>query len=279
MTQLVPQMTDHVAQVLLHLEQKLSVTEEDVDVCILLTTLSALRRDIIERDLLSENNSDVQMGNLTKDLDNIDGQREESTAPVSVSSKNLLESCDRVLLSLTFSIVGRLSRTSTRDLLTILSVLVCDRFQCDELVRAIDACVQDRAKILNAERRAASTISSATSVLRSLIEAGSNESEDLSSFSSMNDAPSLLDHGSLESTVAALDELYHVLCNDPRVSRKPCLDVTELEISWSRELLEQYNRLDFKSGSLQSSLDQKRRRQMAKRALSRLLPVPSQKHP
>lgn len=263
---------DQVAQILRHLEQRLNVTEEGLNVCILLTTLASLRRDIVEGDLFIENDLENQIGNMTKPLDALGGVVEEfTTLASSVSPNTLLELCDRVLLSLTVSIAGTLPRTSTSDLLKILSVIIRDRLQCDELVRAIGACVEDRAKDIDTERRAPSTISAASSTLRSLLQTYNSDSEE----------SSLLGTERLESTVAALDELHRAVGNDPRVSRKPGLDAIELELCWARELIEQYNRLDFKSGSssLQSGLDQNRRRKLAKRALSRLLPVPSQKLP
>lgn len=275
-TQLALQMTDQVTQVLLHLERKVSVTEEELNASALLETLATLRRAIVEESSVTRIDSEDQSGNITKSLDEQEADPEGSVPYVSVTQENLLEICDRVLISFAVSIADRLPTISTRDIHEILSVLIHTPLQSDALVTAIEACIQDRAKTIDTDRRAPNTISSASNALRSLRQVLSSQYNDPLSISLVDNMPSLLEMENLDTVIAALDDLHNTIAyTHPRVSRKPSLDAMELEFSWCRELIEQYNRLDFSSGSFRNCLDQQRRRKLAKRALSRLLPGPS----
>ncbi len=261
-------MTDQVVQILLHLEHKLSVTEEELDVCVLLTTLAALRHDVNEIDIQSQRNFEEQFVNVQTSARALDHDSERSMPSESVSTDQMLDLCNRVRASLTASIANRLPRTSTSALITIVSVFIRDRLECDDLVKAIDACIHNRAKALDSQRRATSTLNAASSALRALLYAYTNESNDLLT-TSVTDEPASLRVDSLEATVAALDELINAHCSDPRVSKEPHPNAMELELSKLRELVEQYKRLDFKSGGSK----QKTHRKRTRRSLSRLFPV------
>ncbi|GAX13938.1 hypothetical protein FisN_5Lh158 [Fistulifera solaris] len=258
-TQLALQMTDRVVQILLYLEDKLPMTEEELDLCGLLTALASLRRDVIEKDLQGQKNFSEQSVDVSTGALGLDHDPEKSMPSQPVSTDLLLDLCDRVRVSLTASTFNRFRRTTTRDLITILSVMVRDRLKCDEMVRTIHDCIQDRARAIDAQRKATSTLNAASRALRAF------------TMSMTDEAPSLR-VDSLESTAAALDELMDAHCTDSRVSKDSYTNAMELELSKLRELVEQYNRLDLKSGHSK----QESGRKMTKHSFSRLFPVLSQ---